>query len=148
MNNFMNLEEVSLDGFQIVNSEMFSHLSRIMEASCSIWPTRIAFNKIAIKLLNNCEYVRIEVNPVNKRLLVIPVTSSDKDSIRWVKGKKDLSSRYLESRTFGDQIYKAWGLNTEYNYRTTGRLVSSKNKVMLLFDFNQAEKWVTKKLEN
>lgn len=46
---------------------------------------------------------------------------------------------------FGDLLYSTWGLNPECNYRTTGKLVSSKGKVMLLFNFSDAEMWKTKK---
>ena len=46
-----------------------------------------------------------------------------------------------------DEIYRAWGLDPEYNYRAVGRLVSARNKIMLLFDFSNAENWKTKKVE-
>ena len=147
MNNFVALEEVSLEGFQIVKSEMFLHFTQKKDPTCTIWPHHINFNKQSLMKLNNCEYVRIEVNPTTKCLLVIPVPSTDKNSIRWVKGKIDISTRPLESRSFGSEIYKVWGLDEEYNYRSTGRLVSSQNKVMLLFDFNNAEVWKSKRSE-
>ena len=114
-------------------------------STCTIWPTRISFSKQALITLNNCEFVRIEINPNNKCLLVIPVTSKDKDSIRWIKGQKSFTVRNMESKNFGDLLYSTWGLNPECNYRTTGKLVSSKGKVMLLFNFSDAEMWKTKK---
>lgn len=147
MNSFAALEEISLDGFQIVKSEMFLHFPQKKDPTCTIWPHRISFNKLSLAKLNNCEYVRIEVNPSAKRLLVIPVPSTDKNSIRWVKGKMEISTRHLESRSFGSEIYKAWGFDEDYNYRSTGKLVSSQNKVMLLFDFNNAEVWKSKRAE-
>ena len=61
----------------------------------------------------NTEYVRLEVNPTTKCLLVVPTHSSDKDSIRWIKGQKEQSIRNMESRIFGDELYKAWGLDPE-----------------------------------
>ena len=48
-----------------------------------------------------------------------------------------------KSKLFGDEIYRAWGLDPEYNYRAVGRLVSARNKIMLLFDFSKAENWKT-----
>ena len=135
------LEEINLDGFQIVKSEMFAHLPRKTDPTCSIWSTKLSFSKLCIELLNNCEFIRIEVNPNTRCLLVIPTPSTDKDSIRWIKGIKDKNVRNMESKQFGDEIYKAWGLDPEYNYRAIGRLVSARNKIMLLFDFNNAEMW-------
>ena len=54
----------------------------------------------------------------------------------------------MESRRFGDQIYKSWGLDSDYNYRAVGRLVTANQKVMMLFDFNKAEQWKSKRMAN
>ena len=87
------VEELSLDGFQIVKSEMFLHLPRKADPTCTIWPTKISFSRMSLQALNNCEYVRLEVNPKTKCLLVAPTPSTDKDSIRWIKGQKEHSVR-------------------------------------------------------
>ena len=139
------IEEVSLEGFQIVASDMFIHLPRKSEATCTIWPSRVSFSKLTLSALNNCEFVRIEVNPRTKCLIVVPVTSSDKDSIRWIKGAKEFCIRNMESKRFGEQLYESWGLDTAYNYRAVGRLVTAKQIVLMLFDFNNAERWCTSK---
>ena len=144
--NMMNpIEEVSLEGFQIVASDMFVHLPRKNDATCTIWPAKLTFSKLVLSALNNCEYVRIEVNPRAKRLIVLPVSSSDKNCIRWITGTKEFTIRVMESKRFGDHVYKSWGLDTNYNYRAVGRLVTANRKVMMLFDFNDAEHWKTKK---
>lgn len=139
-----NLEEMSLDGFQIVKKEMFQHLPSSKNPTCTIWPTRISFSRSALVALNFCECIRMEVNPTTKCLLVCPTLSNDRDSIRWIKGTKDQSVKNLESKQFGEQIYNAWELDPEFNYRTIGRLVSARNKIMLLFDFNEAMMWKSK----
>ena len=137
-------EEMSLDGFQIVTAEMFTHAPRRADPTCSLWPAKITFSKMALLALNNCEYIRMEVNPSAKCLLIAPTHASDKDSIRWSRGKTEKTVRTLESKTFGDQLYNAWGLDPEFNYRCPGRLVSARNKIMLLFDFTAAEVWKSK----
>ena len=139
------IEEVSLEGFQIVASDMFVHLPRKSDATCTIWPTKLSFSKLVLSGLNNCEYVRIEVNPKTKCLVVMPVTSSDKNCIRWIKGHKEFMIRNMESKRFGELIYNTWGLDPDYNYRAVGRLVTVNKKVMMLFDFNDAELWKTHK---
>ncbi len=145
MNMINPIEEVSLEGFQIVASDMFAHLPRKNDATCTIWPTKLSFSKLVLTALNNCEYVRIEVNPRTKCLIVLPVSSTDKNSIRWIKGSKELNIRNMESKRFGEQIYKTWGLDMDYNYRAIGRLVTANQKVIMLFDFNDAENWKTKR---
>ena len=89
------IEEITLEGFQIVRSDMFTHLPRKGAATCTLWPTKISFGKNALFALNNCEYMRMEINPATKCMLVIPVSSKDKDSIRWVKGQKEFSIRNM-----------------------------------------------------
>lgn len=144
--NVMNpIEEVSLEGFQIVASDMFVHPPRKRDVTCTIWPTKLTFSKLVLSALNNCEYVRLEVNPRTKCLIVLPVTSSAQNSIRWIKGTKEFSIRNMESKRFSDQVYQSWGLDMDYNYRAVGRLVTANKKVMMLFDFNGAESWKTKK---
>lgn len=145
MGNSIGFEEISLDGYKIVSSDMFYHLPKKSDATCTIWPTSISFSKLALQLLNNCEYIRLEVNPKTKCLVVIPTTSTDKNSIRWVKGEKDFLVRKMESRRFGDELYKSWGLDLRYNYRAIGKVVSANKKVMMLFDFSVPEIWSVSK---
>ena len=147
MNQFSPIEEMTIDGFQIVSASMFHHPPRKCEATCTIWPTRISFNKLTLEKLHYCDYIKIQVNPTTKCLILSPVTSSDKDSIRWVKGEKEKFLRNLESKAFGEQLYQKWGLDADYNYRTVGRLVTVNQKVMILFDFNHPEVWKTTKSE-
>ena len=147
MNQFSPIEEMTIDGFQIVSASMFHHPPRKCEATCTIWPTRISFHKLTLEKLHYCDYIKIQVNPTTKCLLLSPVTSSDKDSIRWVKGEKEKFLRNLESKAFGEQLYQKWGLDADYNYRTVGRLVTVNQKVMILFDFNHPEVWKTTKSE-
>lgn len=147
MTQFNPIEEMTLEGFQIVSASMFHHPPRKCEATCTIWPTRISFNKLTLEKLHYCDYIKIQVNPTTKCLLLSPVTSSDKDSIRWVKGEKEKFLRNLESKAFGEQLYQKWGLDADYNYRTIGRLVTVNQKVMILFDFNHPEVWKTTKSE-
>ena len=147
MTQFNPIEEMTIDGFQIVSASMFHHPPRKCEATCTIWPTRISFNKLTLEKLHYCDYIKIQVNPTTKCLLLSPVTSSDKDSIRWMKGEKEKFLRNLESKAFGEQLYQKWGLDADYNYRTVGRLVTVNQKVMILFDFNHPEVWKTTKSE-
>lgn len=147
MSQFHTIEEMSLDGFQIVNANMFIHIPRNSDPTCTIWPTRISFNKQTLEKLNFCEYVKIQVHPQAKGLLVLPVSSSDKNSIRWIKGTKEKVVRNMESKAFGEQLYQSWGLDPAYNYRTVGRLVSVNQKVMMFFDFRDPEMWKNKTQE-
>lgn len=138
------IPEISIEGFQVVRGEMFVHQPKKSDPTCTLWKNSISFNKMAIQILNNCERIRIEVNSKTKGLLVVPVTIQDKDGIRWLKGKQDISARKIECRAFTSQLFETWEFDFEQVYRATGKLVTADKKVMLLFDFKEAESWTFK----
>lgn len=138
------IPEISHDGFQVVSGEMFKHMQRISQPSATLWYNSISFSKASVQALNNCERVRIEVNPSTKCLLIVPVTIKDKDNIHWVKNVKDPQARKIECKAFTAQLFETWGWKPDYVYRTAGRVVSVDKKVMLLFDFSEPESWLWK----
>ena len=95
------LSEISLEGFQVVSGQMFAHLPRKSDATCTLWPSSISFSKQSVVLLNNCEHIRIEINPATRGLLVVPVTSKDQDGIRWIKNVKEPVARKIECMRLG-----------------------------------------------
>ena len=135
------IQEISLDGFQVVSGEMFTNYTRTTNPTATLWNSSLSFSKAALISLNGCERIRVEINPNTKCLLIVPVTTKDKDNVNWVKGIKEQVPRKMECRRFTSQLYKTWNLDPEFVYRTAGRVVTAKNKVMLLFDFNKAESW-------
>ena len=140
------INEIKLDGFQIVRSEMFvKRMTRYSEPTCSIRPNCIYFSKPALRALGNCDNIRIHVNAESKKLLAVPVSSTDRDAIRWSKHKGDVvESRKIECTPFSEELYKAWDFDRENAYRTVGNLYRIDGKIVLLFDFSQPESWKLK----
>lgn len=60
------IEEISMDGFQVVSGDLFARRSGYYSPTCTIWSGGITFNKVALTALNNCERVRIEIHPQKK----------------------------------------------------------------------------------
>ena len=135
------IQEISRDGFQVVSGEMFRKSFRVSAPTATVWTNKISFSKATLVALNNCERVRFEVNAAKRCLLVVPVTEKDKDNVRWTKNSKEPAVRMIECLAFTKQLYDSWGWNSDLTYRTTGRIVSADKKVMMLFDFNNAESW-------
>lgn len=133
------INEISLEGFQVVSGEMFKHIPRKTSPTCTLFPTAVCFSKQSILALNNCEHIRMEVNTEKKSLLVIPVTARDPDGVRWLKSIRDSQARKIECGRFTEKLYQAWGWNPELRYRAEGRLVMADSKLMLLFDFSKPE---------
>lgn len=87
------IPEISFDGFQVVSGEMFRQISRTSQPTITLWYNSISFSKAAITALNNCERVRIEVNPNSRGILLVPVTTRDKDGVRWLTKVKNPQPR-------------------------------------------------------
>ena len=140
------IPEISLDGFQTVSGDLFLNPCYKGYPTCTLWYSSICFNKEALRSLNNCERIRIEVNCDQKCILIIPVTSGDKDGVRWSKRTDDPVTRKMECRQFTSMLYEKWNWAADQVFKAKGRIVSSDGKVMLLFDFSNAENWIyTKK---
>ena len=135
------LQEVSMEGFQVVSSSMFSHFPRTSEPSCTMWYSSISFSKSAVNALNGCERVLIQVNAKTKGILIVPVTSKDKDGIQWLKDSKIVEAKKMDCKAFTSQLFQTWGFDPEYVYRSYGRVVTAEKKVMLLFEFKNPESW-------
>ena len=135
------IQEISREGFKVVSGDMFRRTFRMNAPTATIWPNKISFNKAALGALNNCERVRFEINDTKHCLLVVPVTEKDKDNVKWLKSSKVPAVRMMECLYFTTQLFESWKWKSDYAYKTTGRIVSVDKKVMLLFDFNNAESW-------
>lgn len=139
------IKEISLDGFQVVSGQMFCHMPRMSVPTLTITPKNLSFNKASVEALNCCEHIRIEVNDKKRGILIVPVTVKDRDGIRWLKNGKTIQGKSVECTRFVNYLYGMWGWESDSRFRSTGKLVSSDGKVMLLFDFSQPETWQGRK---
>ncbi len=139
----MNDNEISLEGFQVVSGDFFYAPTRLQAPTLTIWEDgSIGFCKQDLILLNVCENVLVQVNTEAQKILIVPTTSKDKDAVRWVKKTDPPEARKLTSKKLTDRLYDAWKWDRKRIYRSVGKLVTSGNKVMLLFDFSGPESWI------
>jgi len=103
------VEEISMDGFQVVSGEYFARRAVYFSPTCTIWSGGITFNKMALTVLNNCERVRIEIHPQKKSVLIVPVTIKDKDGIPWRKNIKDYAPGVWNASDFPQSFMKCGG---------------------------------------
>lgn len=134
----IDINTVSLEGFQVVQRKYFS---RQIEPAMTIWETAVAFNTASHDALNNCETIEIYVNEKAKSIAIMPVSSKDKEAVQWTRGGKKTKYNRIECTMFARQLFKSWKLDSQYHYRTPGKLVQCDKKLMILFDFSQHEVW-------
>lgn len=145
MQDEFNINEISLEGYQIVRGQYFS---RQIEPSLTLWYSSIAFNLASFSALNNCESISIMINSNTRCVIIKPVSSKDRDAVNWLKPPDSQKYRKLECSKFTRQLFELWGWDKDLHYRTNGRLVSADKKLMLLYDFSKPEAWRGLKLVN
>lgn len=130
------IKEISLEGYQVVRGQYFT---RKAEPCMTLFCSAISFNGAAYESLNNCDSVQFLVNEQNKSIIVKPIISKEPDAINWNKNKNKAAR--IECTSFTKRLYEAWGLETDCRYKSTGILVQSDKKVMILFNFQKSESW-------
>ena len=141
MNKKVNLEEILLDGFQLVRRSFFE---KGTEPALSISNGTLAFNSACGKALNCCESVQVLVNNNDKKIIITPVTSNEVEAVKWKKAKCDAYK--LDCMSFIKCLFETWKYDVKLRYRGIGRIVQSNGKIMILFDFSKPEIWEGKKL--
>ena len=142
------INEISLEGFKVVSSDFFCGASRVQAPTLTVWDGSIGFCKQDLIMLNACENILVHVNTKERKILIVPTTSKDKDGVRWVKKTNPLEARKLNCKKLTDGLYDTWGWDRNYIYRSAGKLVMAGNKVMMLFDFSDAESWKRPEAKN
>lgn len=137
------LQEVELQGFQLVKSQYFA---RQVDPSMTLWETAVSFGTASFDALDKCEFINMYVDYDKRKILIKPTTSKDRDAIKWIKNMEKPVSARLECSLFARQVFESWKYDKKYRYRAYGKLVQSDKKVMLLFDFANAEVWKGSKM--
>ena len=139
------IEEISLEGYQLVRGQLFANTP---EPTMSIWYSSIAFNVACYSALNDSGAIQLRVHHTDRKIVIVPCPSKDRDAVNWQKAPDKQKSRKIECSKFAHQLYDLWGLNKDARYRAPGKLVTADKKVMILFDFTDPEVWEGTKLAN
>lgn len=129
------LENISLDGFEIVGKQYFIQDN---EPLMTIWCEAIGFSASSFNALENCEAVKIMLNHRNMQVVVIPTPSSDADALKWRKSNNVAKFSRINCTPFTKEIFRLWHLDDTKKYRCYGRKAKIDNRVVLLFDFSKA----------
>ena len=133
--------EISLDGYQVVNKELFQNNYGRHQITMTMWPNAICFSKSAIVAMNSCQHIRLHISKTDKTVLIGAATEKDPNSIKWVTGLKEVNPRKLDCPKLAAPLYQKWNLDKVKVYKTIGEIVVVDKKVMLLFNYDDAESW-------
>ena len=137
--------EINLQGFQIVRGQMFNRQS---EPAMTMWYSSASFNTACYSALNDCTSIQMLVNSDEKKIIVRPCPSKDKDAVTWLTAADKVKYKKIECSRLTHQLFDLWGLKKDLRYRASGKLVVADQKVMLMFDFANCEIWRGQKMVN
>ena len=139
----MLMENVSMDGFQVVSSKLFSNEK---PPAMTIFRNEISFSREAHGYLNYCVAIQIMINSKEKKVMIKAAPSTDENSICWKEKLKESYIPRFNCPKLTKPLFSMWGWDTDYRYRTEGRLVKCDKKPILLFDFNEAKAYLGKEM--
>lgn len=127
----------SLDRFQVVRREFFSHIS---EPSITFNNYKIGFNSACVKRLPQIDHIQILVNRQTQKLAIRPCRESDLHSFQWctVSGGKR-KPRQVTGKIFFMKLFAMMGWNPDYRYKILGKLIRANGEYLFVFDLNSTE---------
>ena len=127
-------DSFSYDGYQVVRSEFFAHIS---EPSISFNNCKVTLNTAGMKKLPNVSYIQFLVNAEQKKLAVKACTEDEKDSFLWCNSKR--KPRPITCRIFFAKIVSLMEWNPQHRYKLLGKIIKTGDDFLILFDLNATE---------
>lgn len=127
----------SLDKFQVVRREFFSHIS---EPSITFNNYKIGFNTACIKKLPQIDHIQFLVNRQTQKLAIRPCMESDLHSFQWCTnsgGKR--KPRQVTGKIFYLKLFSMMGWNPDYRYKILGKLIRANGEYLFVFDLQSTE---------
>ncbi len=126
--------DFSFDGYQVVRSEFFAHIS---EPSISFSNCKVTMNTACLRKLPDVNYIQFLVNPYTKKLVVRACSEDEKDSFLWCSTKR--KPRQITCRIFFAKIVSLMEWNPIHRYKMLGKVIKTGTDYLILFDLNATE---------
>ena len=124
----------SYDGYQVVRSEFFAHIS---EPSISFNNCKVTLNTACLKKLPNVNYIQFLINPDTKKLAVRACSEDEKDSFLWCNANR--KPRQITCRIFFAKIVSLMKWNPQHRYKMLGKVIKTGTDHLIIFDLNATE---------
>ena len=96
----------SYEGYEVVRGEFFSH---IYEPSVSFKDCRVQFNTACLKKMPSVEFVQFLVNPITKKMVVLPCEEDTKDGYAWCTRNGKRKPREIRCKLFFAKLFDMMG---------------------------------------
>lgn len=138
MDDYMDLEVIDLNDYETISGQLFKYGKAPF---MNIFPKEISFSNEARGMFNFCQAIRMMINEQKKTIAIRPMSPSEGNILIWVKeGQKRTYIPTYSCPKLTGHLYRIWGWDPEYRYKSYGNLVHYAGKPLILFDFSKAEK--------
>lgn len=136
---FKDMEEIRIDNFsfeghQVVPAEYFAHR---YEPSVTFNRGKIALNTACLRRFPDTDYILIMVNPMDKQMIVKPITEDVKDSFVW--RTKSNKPKQISCGIFFGMVVNLMNWNPNYRYKLLGKLINTSEGYIFLFNLSSYE---------
>jgi hypothetical protein len=109
-----------------------------MEPCITFCKSAVKFNSVCLKRLENVDYVLFIICSSEKRLIIEPCESYERDAIRWSgKNPDKRTPKMIICHEFYRRIINHMQWNDDYHYIVFGKITTGNNgKDVIVFDLN------------
>jgi len=96
---------------------------------------QFTINRACLKCFPHIDYIQILINAEEHKLLIFPCSNIQKNSFKWVSGKKRNPAK-IKSKIFLGKLYKIMNWDIKYQYVCAGKMIYSDFEIILMFDLS------------
>lgn len=135
------LGDFDLRKFEVARSQFFDTTNKI----CVTFSLKnIQFSTECIRKFDKALYVEMLVNPNEKLFIVRPCSEKLRNAVQWAGINNGLCcSRNIACAAYIKTLYELFGWNTEYKYRVRGIRKQKYDEVLMVFDMNETEVFIS-----
>ena len=111
------LEYETFDEYEVPPRTQFTMLAK---PAVSIRYKRLSFSTSCIRMFEGIKHILPIINPIKKRLAIVPLNAEESKSVEWARQKKDGSwtPRDVISLEYVEKIYALMNWHRECRYKT------------------------------
>lgn len=132
-------KEIDLSGFEYVTKGYFPHT---FDPAINFRPDKFYCNQALVKKLSDVYYVHLLINQDQKRIIIKPCDSEEKDAIKWASEEKKTGKkrkRDIKAKIFCAKIYELMNWNPEYRYKVAANIIKMNGEFVFVLELTEAE---------
>lgn len=133
--------DFDLRKFEVARSQFFDIINKICVTFSS---ENILFSTECVRKFDKSLYIEMLVNPTENLFAVRSCSNEIRNAVQWAKVNNGLYySRNIFCSAYIKTLYELFGWNLEYRYRVRGVRRQKDDEVLMIFDMNETEIFIS-----